>query len=202
MKRKPLLAGTAVLVMVLLFGVSIAYFTSADTDEGSFRFGSVEVELSEPAWDPGADHIIKDDASFDKDPQVKNTGTSEAYVRVHVTISDYDAIKQLIGEEPETLLVSETGEPIDETLWKQEGEPLVADDQVTYTYVYQNPLPVGETTPPVFEKVVFAIPDGVAPESIQDVGDNFLITVTADAVQTSTFGSPEEAFEALDGAGN
>ena len=195
MKKKALISGIAILVLALAIGGTVAYFTSRDSGGNTFEFGSVKIELTEDSWKPDADHVIKGGASFDKDPEVKNVGENDAYVRVHVKMTDYDEVKAMLGgEEPDSVLSG-----IDPNKWTKSGGE-VKNNEVTYTYTYKEILPVSESTGPLFSKVEF--PAGLDPATVQTIGDNFLITVNADAVQTSGFGNVEEAFEAFDNESN
>ena len=199
MNKKALISGIALLILMLVIGGTIAYFTSKDTNAGDYKFGEVKIELSEPNWDPEDDHVVKSNAEFDKDPQVTNKGTADSYVRIKVKVTDLEVLQELLEADApkdiEKLWSASVGSD-----WELSGDPEVKEDEATFTYVYTNVLPAGETTAPLFEKVVF--PDGLEPAKVQEIGDNFLISVTADGVQTATFGGPKDAFEAFDDQGN
>lgn len=85
MNKKKIVLVMACLMMVatLAIGGTLAYFTSEDSADNVFTMGNVEIELQEvfeqnSKLQPGLD--------VNKDVRVKNTGSEDAYVRVHLAI--------------------------------------------------------------------------------------------------------------------
>lgn len=73
----------ACLAVVAIAGASLAYFTAEDTADNVFTMKGIKVEINEEFEQnsellPGLD--------INKDVYVTNTGTSDAYVRVHIAI--------------------------------------------------------------------------------------------------------------------
>ena len=94
-KRKILLlASTLLMVAVLAVGGTLAYFTDADVAKNVFTIGNVQIDLKENfveesklvpvTYDENGER--KADNVVNKDVFVTNTGSEEAYVRVHIAI--------------------------------------------------------------------------------------------------------------------
>lgn len=199
MKKKYLLAALAVLVIVLGIGSTAAYFNATDTAENVFTVGDVEIELTEEGWDPEADHLIAPNAAFDKAPIVTNTGKNDAYVRVHVKISNAAALVNAVATAPGEYFYPEDifTEHID-SIWRLAGESEEGSDgSITYTYNYHEPIAPGESTDPVFTKITFPATLDVSILDTELQGE-IEITITADAIQAEGFSSVGEAFGAFD----
>ena len=85
--RKKLVAVALLLCLVLLIGGISAYFTDkTETLSNTYTIGNIEIELTEPGWvAANAQGIMPGDVLV-KDPTVQNTGSSDAYVFVKVSI--------------------------------------------------------------------------------------------------------------------
>ncbi len=73
----------ACLAVMAIAGASLAYFTAEDTADNVFTMKGIKVEINEE-FEQGSELIPGRD--INKDVFVKNTGTSDAYVRVHIAI--------------------------------------------------------------------------------------------------------------------
>lgn len=103
MNKKKGIAVAVVLLLILLIGGMLAYFTDTDSETNVFVLGDeVKIRLDETAWDALADtnnNDIPDIAEgihpgteVAKDPVVVNTSTTTpAYVFLKVTVPCYDA---------------------------------------------------------------------------------------------------------------
>ena len=88
--------GITAITAVLLVGSVSAYFTDQDEKTNTFTVGKVTIDLEEPEWDKKPDengNDIPDEAenmtpnqTIEKDPQVKNTGTNDAFVYMTVEV--------------------------------------------------------------------------------------------------------------------
>ena len=179
----------ALLCIVIAYSAqgSIAYFTSRDIEDTIFTIGEVDIQVIEPSWDPGIEHIIAPLASYDKDPLVVNTGSNDAYVRMHVRISDYDVFAKQ-GYNPMDMV------SIDDR-WVIQGTPKIMDNTITYTYAYTQILEVGNQTKPLFNKVT--MPDFVNAEITDQMDNEFDIDIHADAIQSQGFENYQEAMVVL-----
>ncbi len=112
-KRKILLlAAMLMMVAVLAIGGTLAYFTDADVARNVFTVGNVQIDLKENFVDGSKlvpvtydeEGNRKDDNVVNKDVFVTNTGSEEAYVRVHIAIPailddgdpSFDAAKNIL----------------------------------------------------------------------------------------------------------
>ena len=73
----------ACLAVMAIAGASLAYFTAEDTADNVFTMKGIKVEINEE-FEQGSELIPGLD--INKDVWVTNTGTSDAYVRVHIAI--------------------------------------------------------------------------------------------------------------------
>lgn len=82
-KRKLLaLALGLCMVAILAVGGTLAYFTAEDSAENVFTMGNVDIDLLEK-FDPETADLAPG-LDINKDVWVKNTGSRNAYVRVHI----------------------------------------------------------------------------------------------------------------------
>lgn len=89
-KRKILLLAMAVaMVAILAIGGTLAYFTDEDDATNTFTIGNVDIDLEENF--DGDEANLQPGLDINKDVYVTNTGSNDAYVRVHIAIrSDMD----------------------------------------------------------------------------------------------------------------
>ncbi|MBR5805812.1 MAG: SipW-dependent-type signal peptide-containing protein [Oscillospiraceae bacterium] len=86
MNRKKLVALIMVLALAFtsLVGGTLAYFMDDDEEANVFTMGNVEIDLQEN-FDPDNANL-QPGVNINKDVWVQNTGSNEAYVRVHIAI--------------------------------------------------------------------------------------------------------------------
>lgn len=196
-KTKAILAVIALLVILAAVGGSIAYFTDKAEGDNVFTMGKVSISLAEPNWDPAADHQFMADKTYEKDPTVTNIGKTDAYVRLHVVVSDYSAFRKANPGFSCWSMFGGVG-----SKWKLIGSPVrdTSTDTVEFVCVYTEVLPASEKTQPAFWTVT--IPDFVDSNLIKNIGASFEVTVFADAIQADGFEDYEEAFKAFDEQNN
>ncbi|MBQ8559229.1 MAG: hypothetical protein IJ439_04520 [Tyzzerella sp.] len=73
----------ASLAIMAITGASLAYFTAEDTADNVFTMKGIKVEINEE-FEQGSELLPGLD--INKDVYVTNTGSSDAYVRVHIAI--------------------------------------------------------------------------------------------------------------------
>lgn len=84
MKKKIIaFALIACLAVMAIAGASLAYFTAEDSADNVFTMKGIKVEINEE-FEQGSELLPGLD--INKDVYVKNTGTTDAYVRVHIAI--------------------------------------------------------------------------------------------------------------------
>lgn len=75
----------ACLAVMAIAGASLAYFTAEDTADNVFTMKGIKIQINE-VRDENIELIP--DLDLNKDVFVENTGTSDAYVRVHIAIPE------------------------------------------------------------------------------------------------------------------
>lgn len=182
--RKSIVIACAAAALMLIGGAS-AYFTSQDAATNTWTVGSVNIDLLEPDYDADDAQNIVPNQTLAKDPQVRNTGTNDAFVFIKFTIP-----KASVRTASDNGTVSDAAvqELFDYTIddgWTQVSHTDGADGGI-YVYAYAADgdcvaLEAGETTPAVFSngKITFKnIVEG-------QLGTSLTIPVNAYAIQTS-----------------
>ena len=171
MKRKLLILSVLAICVAMLAGGTLAFFTSEDKAHNVITTGGVEITLQEWA-DEAKTTPFKDltgvmpNTTVTKIAEIKNTGASNAWVRVKVGKN----IKLQGDGTPDTGLVELKLNTVDWT--EKDGY-----------YYYNKILKPGEVTAPIFTAVSFAA----------DMGDEYqnaaaTVDVSAQAVQTANNG--------------
>lgn len=203
MKNKRMLT-VLILALIAIFagGATLAYFTdTTGTVKNTFTMGNVEIKLDEAklevnttvagtTWTALGDRVTENTytnlypgAVLPKDPTVYNTGSNQAYIRVHVTLGKFPAFSELL-EEPSTLWNASLGE----------GWTLASSVNGVYTYNYTNVVSKDDKVPPVFTEI--RIPANFNNEAMTSI-DGFTINVVAEAIQAQGFENVTKAFEAF-----
>lgn len=173
MKRKLLILSALAVCLATLAAETLAFFTAEGKAHNVITTGGVKIELLEWA-DTGRTKPFKDKtgampgAEIVKIVEIKNTGASDAWVRVKV---DKNIVLKVEGVTPDTSLVELTRNSADWT--EKDG------------YLYYNAaLKPGEVTAPIFTAVTFKA----------DMGNEYqnataTVDVFAQAVQTANNGT-------------
>ena len=162
-------------------GVS-AYLTDYDKAENPFVVGQVKIELQEPGWNPDDHKTMEPGKQIQKDPQIKNTGTTDAFVYLEVgipmkevTAADYEGKR--MEHKLQELFTFHTGEK-----WSK-LDSRKKDDNMVYVYAYDQVLKPEQTTEKLFDSIKFLnIIEG------QLDGQQLSIPVRAYAIQTAYTG--------------
>lgn len=183
------------LLIAAVIGGVMAFLTDNEEEVNTFTVGNVKIDLTEDEWvEP--DTVVPG-GIYAKNPTVNNTGKNDAYIRVNVIVSDYNAfLAAMRAHEITDLATVFAG--YDESKWTRCGEPVVntANDTVTYSYYYNAAVPAKGTTGAIFTSV--KIPEQFTSEEMESLGEAFTITITADAIQAQGFDSVQQAFAAFD----
>lgn len=222
-KRKLLTMAMALcMVAILAIGGSLAYFTDTDAQINTFTTGNVKIDLFEDfGGNTGIEKLLPATGSaqagtlkngVNKEVYVTNTGSEDAYVRVHIAIP-----QRLDNGNPEfnagknVLHFNYAKESIGKDKWdwskaaddgKYEGDwnyyETTIHDIVYNVYVvtYTKALTANETTIDAMDKVY--LDSGVTNEEIDDIketlGDQWYIYVVAEGAQAAGF---DNAYDAL-----
>lgn len=197
MKKKKILTLAMCIAMAAIMAVgTLAYFTDTETTDNVFTVGNVDITLTEPSWDPETVEHVAPGMTYAKDPTVTNVGANDCWVRVNVTVTDWAALQAACANHKITDLTKIfNGFVADD--WKLAGKT-ESGDTATYSYYYKEAIAPEASTSPIFESVT--IPGGFTNEEMEALGEDFTITVTADAVQTSEdYETAADAFKAVEG---
>lgn len=172
MKKKIFALSVVTILLVCFAGGTLAYYTSEDQAHNVITTGGVKIAIQE--WADEDKTIPFEDvdgatpsASVTKIAEVKNTGASDAWIRVKI-----EKGITLKGEgEPDTDLIQLD---INTDAW--------TDGEDGY-YYYNKSLASGEVTEPIFTKVNFS----------SEMGDDYqeasvTVDVSAQAVQSANNG--------------
>lgn len=172
MKKKLLILSLAAICLAITAIGTLAYFTSEGTAHNVITTGGVEITVQEWADEektkPFEDLTgVMPNTTVTKIAEIKNTGASDAWVRVKVEKN----IKLQGKGTPDTSLVELT---LNTTDWTEKDG----------YYYYKEALKPGEVTAPIFTAVTFK----------PDMGNEYqnataTVDVTAQAVQTANNGA-------------
>ena len=181
MKRKILLVSALVICMAVSITGTLAYYQAETQAHNVITTGSVDIRLqgwadeekTVPFKNPDG---IMPGTSVTKIAEVKNTGKSDAWVRVRINTT---VTRKISDNESVLLDASGIGLNLNETSWVKNGD----------SYYYQKALAPGETTEPLLRSVSFN----------QTMGNDYAgvqvdVCLKAEAVQSANNG--QTVFEA------
>jgi len=157
MSKKKSIAVAIVLLLVLVVGGLLAYFTDTDTKTNTFTLGNnIEISLTE-TWDSSDGLGIHPGAVVSKKPAVKNDSTTTpAYVFMKVEVPCYATTGTTVNA-PLFTFTAKSGW----TLINNTPAPNTSTKTITYIYAYgsstaMTELAKGATTPTLFDSVTLA----------------------------------------------
>lgn len=227
--KKKLLAFAMVfaLAAVAVVGGSLAYFTDTDAKDNTFTTGNVDIELIEKFGDNNPDTpekllpatgsaqagTLKNGVT--KEVSVKNTGSEDAYVRVHIAIPNVlDNGSDTFDAGKNVLHFNFAKDSIGEGKWdwsKTSGTPYEDDWNYyetsinnvkynVYVVTYGTALKTGEVTPEKAMHQVY-LDSKVTNADVEKINEtldkNWKILVVAEGTQAAGF---EDAYSALNTA--
>lgn len=134
---------------------------------------------------------------YHKEPTVENTGSYDQYIRVTVTVSDYNMFAKVV---PTGADLAKIFGGHDETKWTLDPAAIKADteaDTIRYVY-YLNEKLAPKATAVLFTDVT--LPGVLTQKDMSDMGGEFEIKIQADAIQTNGIEgatNAKTAFEAI-----
>lgn len=227
MKKKILtLCLVVALAATAVIGGTLAYFSDTDAQKNTFTTGNVAIDLWEDFGDndeKGIEELIPATGSaqngtlkngIEKEVYVENTGSEDAYVRVHIAIPsildnaqpDFDASKNVLhfNYTPESVVKGKWNwsKTVDGTTGSNWNFYTTTIDNVSYNvYVvtYETALKNGEATVDAMSQVY--LDSKTTNEDItkikETLGNNWYIYVAAEGTQAAGFNN---AYEALNTA--
>lgn len=200
MKKILLSALSLVLVAALAIGGTVAYFTDHKKADNVFTVGNVKISLAEPSWNANAVHQIIPGAHFDKDPTITNTGKNDAYLRVKVTFTNAAELAEAFPSFNDALSAGVI-KGYDESKWTYVSNILDSTTNTRTVTLYYNGIFAAGASVVLFTDI--DIPTALnsqldALSALDSAAHPTTMTVTADAIQESGFGSVGAAFSAFD----
>lgn len=219
LRKVLLLACSAVLLVCLSVGATLAYLTSQDTVTNTFTVGKVDITLDEAAikedkatgdWvedstkarvEGNAYHLMPG-LTYAKDPTVTVIAGSEpSYVRILVTINKIDKLMEIFpdsyNEELGIFMLEDfVGDTWNSTVWPCNS--VTDNTDGTYTYEFRhNGIVTTEASknnvlPDLFEKIV--VPGDVTNAQLANL-DGLNIEVVAQAIQAAGFSDADAAWK-------
>ncbi len=151
----------ASLAATAIVGGTLAYFTDTDKADNVFTVGNVDIELTEPNWEPEDAVNMYPGEVVSKDPTVTNVGNNPCLLRVKI-------------EWPENVDLDYLTDGVEYKL----GDNWTARDGV---YYYQSILDPDATTDALFDEI------RLDPATTNGTGEEMNIVITAEAVQAEGF---------------
>ncbi len=180
-KRTTMVMAVAVLLMI---GAVSAYFTATDNVTNRWTVGNVDIELQEPQYDASEDERtdIVPNKDLAKDPQIRNTGSNDAFVFIKVTVPKADVIVAAQDGIQGAKQVQELFDYVINSSWVlvESSEGTASN---TYIYAYGNPTSCTVLAPDEVTGVLF------------DSGTiRFKNVIEGQGLENSTLEMPVEAF--------
>jgi hypothetical protein len=220
-KNRILASAIAVSLAAIMACGTMAYFTATHSITNTLMTATASDGSSDgtPSFSIHIyEHELKDDGTLDtskevtentytgimpgdtlpKDPTIRNTGTLDAYVRVHITFTKAAEWELILGED--TQLTSMLDLPENLQSCSDTAEVDESKDSITYDYYLKNTatediLKAGDSQQ-LFSTV--SIPGSLKEADLQKI-DEFEIQISAEAIQTKNVGDRiEAAFELYD----
>lgn len=216
---------------IAIAGASLAYFTDTDAQKNTFTTGNVAIDLYEDFGDnkDGLEKLIPATGSVKggdlenavtKKVYVENTGSEDAYVRVHIAIPailddgdpTFDAAKNVlhfnynttvdpssIGEGKWDWTNSATDDKYDGTNWNFYTTTIDDIKYNVYVVTYGSALKNGDVTCDAIHQVYLdsKVTNADITKIKETLGDKWYIYVAAEGAQTAGF---DNAYDALNTA--
>lgn len=209
-----MLLASALLLVSVTVGATVAYLTAEDTVVNTFTVGDVAITLDEAKVGTDGKALTGDAAqrvkansykllpgmTYDKDPTVTVKANSEdTYVRIKVTVSAIDKLKEAFPAadyptfyDGDLFLLQALVDGWDANNW-----PCKSYANGTYEFWYKGVV-TSSTTDTVLDDLfeTITIPGTVDNAKLEKLS-GVTITAKAEAIQAAGFASPEQAWEAF-----
>ena len=226
--KKKILAFTlcATMLAIAVVGGTLAYFTDTDAQVNTFTSGNVAIDLFEDFGDnSGIAKLLPATGSaqagtlkngVEKEVYVENTGSEDAYVRVHIAIPsildngnpDFDASRNVLhwnfakgtyGDGKWNWTASANAAGYDAKDWNSYTTTIDEKSYNVYVVTYETKLAEGDVTVDAINQVY--LDSKVTNEDItrikEELGNEWYIYVAAEGAQAEGF---DNAYEALNTA--
>ena len=208
LKKAALLLCSAVLLVCISIGATVAYLTSTDTVTNTFTVGNVQIKLDETDVDingvKDGDTRVKANSykllpghTYTKDPMVTVlSGSESCYVKMTVTFTKANELDAIFAPDGGANLIS-IFKGYDSTNWIAKGNTKDTEKNTrTYEFWYKEAVPA--TTDNValdalFDQIV--VPGTITNAQLATI-EGMTITVNAYAIQADGFADAEAAWGA------
>lgn len=214
LKKAALLLCSAVLLVCISIGATVAYLTSSDQVVNTFTVGNVTIELDEAKVDTDGKALTGVDAkrvdansykllpghTYDKDPTVTvKAGSEKSYVKMTVTFTKADELNAIFAPDGANLTSIFNG--YNSTNWIAKGNAKdTANNTRTYEFWYKET--VAAPTADIALDALFdsiTVPGTITNEQLATI-EGMTITVNAYAIQADGFTTAADAWKAYPAA--
>ena len=201
-----LMACSALLLVCLTVGATVAYLTAEDKVENTFTVGKVAIRLDEAKVDSNGkatndprvkknDYHLLPGLTYDKDPMVTVLANSEkSYVRMFVTVSKSAELDKIFASSEALLTEIFVGYDAETWIYKGNKENTTENTR-TYEFWYNGVVAKAATDTaldPIFTQI--KVPDDITNAQLESIS-GLTITAVAHAIQADGFANPEAAWE-------
>ena len=206
LKKAALLLCSAVLLVCISIGATVAYLTSTDTVTNTFTVGNVKIKLDEAAANPdgslvaGAARVkantykLLPGHTYNKDPMVTVLKDSEScYVKMTVTFTKANELDAIFA--PNGADMTSIFNGYDSTNWIAKGNTKDTENN-TRTYEFWYKETVAAPTADVALDALFdsiTVPSTITNTQLATIKD-MTITVNAYAIQADGFSTADDAW--------
>lgn len=204
MKKVLALSLVAILVAILSFN-TLAWFTDADNATNDFTVNgagqedpdevfSVEVKENVEGEDEPVDEMTFEDvlpgAEYKKEAYVTNTGSNDQYIRVTLTVSDWDLVKDIVIINMDNDFAANWHIDSTDVSVDAEGNLVAASDASVdadgnlVVVMYLDKILAADETVELMDMVSISTAATQDDFAADGFADGFIIDVKADAIQT------------------
>lgn len=212
LKKWALIVVSAMLLVCVSVGATVAYLTATKTVKNTFTVGNVQIKLDETdigkndgsRTETGNTYKIFPGQTYTKDPTVTFIkGSEDSYVRMKVSVTNIDKLKSVFTDESYyangIFLLEKLVNDWDSTIWKSFGYTEAEEDGKTVgTYEFRYYEKVKTTTDndlilePLFKEI--QIPESVNNVELATLGE-VSVNITAEAIQAEGFADADAAWK-------
>lgn len=201
---------SAMLLVCLSVGATVAYLTSSAEVKNTFTVGKVAIKLDEAKVDSDGKALTGDNAervkvnsykllpghTYDKDPMVTVlSGSESSYIKMNVVVTKSAELDAIFGEDGANLLSIFKGYDSNNWIYKGNTEDATANTR-TYEFWYKATVaaPSGDVAlDALFDKI--EVPGNIDNTQLATI-NGMTITVTAHAIQADSFANADAAWKA------
>lgn len=138
------------LLAIAVVGASLAYFTDkTENVQNTFTMGGVKINLTEPEWNPDADHTLLPGISYAKDPTITlERGSADSYVFLEMSFNKYSSLLWVMAAD------ASADDDIPFTIFNEDGSLMDVYKNANGVFSTTNFLNTVRANKPVFQAIV------------------------------------------------